>query len=75
MLSMHELSLPEPMLSLSMLILAAFPVADICPRSKPKSKLTSPNINVVDFGDLGRFCVILMRYWLILVDFGVIAEQ
>ena len=27
MLSMHELSLPEPMLSLSMLILATYPVA------------------------------------------------
>ena len=27
MLSMHELSLPEPMVSLSMLILATYPVA------------------------------------------------
>ena len=53
MLSMHELSLPEPMLSLSMLILATYPVADIRPRSKPKSKLTSPNFNIVAFGDLG----------------------
>ena len=55
MLSMHELSLsmPEPMLSLSMLILAKYPVADIRPRSKPKSKLTSPNFNIVDLGDLG----------------------
>ena len=52
-LSMHELSLsmPEPMLSLSMLILAKYPVADIRPRSKPKSKLTSPNFNMLTFGD------------------------
>ena len=51
MLSMHELSLsmPEPMLSLSMPILATYPVADIRPRSKPKSKLTSPNFNIMAF--------------------------
>ena len=58
-LIMHKLSvrMPEPMLSLSMLILATDPVADIRPRSKPKSKLTSPNFNIVAFGDLGRFLV------------------
>ena len=32
---------------LSMLILATYPVADIRPRSKPKSKLTSSNFNML----------------------------
>ena len=63
MLSMHELSLPEPMLSLSMLILALYPVADIRPRSKPKSKLTSPNFNMLAL-------VILADFGQILMDFG-----
>ena len=47
--------MPEPMLSLSMLILATYPVADIRPRSKPKSKLTSPNFNIVAFGAFWEF--------------------
>ena len=64
MLSMHELSLsmPEPMLSLSMLILAKYPVADIRPRSKPKSKLTSPNFNMLTFGDFDSFGLILINF-------------
>ena len=39
MLSMHELSLPEPMLSLSMLILATYPVAalDVINRNQNQS--------------------------------------
>ena len=54
-LSMHELSLsmPEPMLSLSMLILATYPVAEPRHHSKPKSKLTSPDLNMLTFGVLG----------------------
>ena len=61
MLSMHELSLPEPMLSLSMLILATYSVADIYHRSKPKSKLTSPNFNMLTFCGFGRFWLILAK--------------
>ena len=57
---MHELSLPEPMLSLSMLILAKYPVADIRPRSKPKSKLTSPNFNMLTF----------LWFWMVFAYFG-----
>ena len=57
MLSMHELSLLEPMLSLSVLILAKYPVADIRPRSKPKSKLTSPDFNMLTLADFDNFCV------------------
>ena len=54
---MYELSLsmPEPMLSLSMLILATYPVADIRPRSKPKSKLTSPDFNMLTLADFDNF--------------------
>ena len=59
---MHELSLPEPMLSLSMLILATYPVADIRPRSKPKSKLTSPDFNMLTFGYFDSFCLILVNF-------------
>ena len=55
MLSMHELSLPEPMLSLSMMILATMYVISCCcvgrHHWKPKSKLTSPNFNMLTFGD------------------------
>ena len=65
MLSMHELSLPEPMLSLSMLILATYPVADIRPRSKPKSELTSPNFNMLAFGDLNDFGCFGYFFWMI----------
>ena len=63
MLSMHELSLimPEPILRLSILILATYPVADIRPRSKPKSKLTSPNFNMLTFCGFGWFWLILAK--------------
>ena len=44
-----KISMPEPMPSLSMLILATSPVAEPKHHSKPKSKLTSPDFNMLTF--------------------------
>ena len=55
MLSMQELSLvmPEPMLSLSMLILATYLVAALdVTRFETKIKMTSPNFRIVALGGL-----------------------
>ena len=38
---------------ISMLILATYPVAEPRHHSKPKSKLTSPDFNMLTFGVLG----------------------
>jgi hypothetical protein len=38
---------------ISMLILAKYPVAEPRHHSKPKSKLTSPDLNMLTFGILG----------------------
>ena len=48
---------------ISMLILATYPVAKPRHHSKPKSKLTSPDFNMLTFGVLGWFWQFLDWFW------------